>query len=56
MRNVYTFAGLTFALALAFSLTTAAQTQVRSPNNQPHQIRDRQTLPEICIGTGLVSV
>jgi hypothetical protein len=26
MRNVYTFAGLTFALALAFSLTTAAQT------------------------------
>ena len=25
MRNVYTFAGLTFALALAFSLTTAAQ-------------------------------
>ena len=38
MRNVYTFAGLTFALALAFSLTTAAQTsspeskQQASPN------------------------
>ena len=26
MRNVYAFAGLTFALALSFSLTTAAQT------------------------------
>ena len=26
MRNVYTLAGLTFALAVAFSLTTAAQT------------------------------
>src|SRR6266436_6522761 len=26
MRKVYTFAGLTFALALAFSVTTAAQT------------------------------
>jgi protein CpxP len=26
MRKVYTFAGLTFALALAFGLTTAAQT------------------------------
>ena len=25
MRNAYTFAGLTFALALAFTLTTAAQ-------------------------------
>ena len=25
MRNVYTFAGLTFALALVFSVTAAAQ-------------------------------
>ena len=40
MRNVYTFAGLTFALALALSLTTAAQTssteskQKASPNQR----------------------
>jgi periplasmic protein CpxP/Spy len=41
MRNVYTFAGLTFALVLAFSLTTAAQTssteskQQASPGKSP---------------------
>jgi protein CpxP len=41
MRNVYTFAGLTFALALTFSLTTAAQTsntetkQQASPEHSP---------------------
>ena len=34
MRNVYTFAGLTFALALAFSLTTAAQTSSTEPKQQ----------------------
>ena len=52
MRNVYAFAGFTFALALAFSLTTAAQTsntdskQQASPNqrqaNSPGNVhRDR---------------
>jgi hypothetical protein len=41
MRNVHTFAGLTFALALAFSLTPAAQTssteskQQASPDQRP---------------------
>jgi periplasmic protein CpxP/Spy len=34
MRNVYTFAGLTFALALAFSLITAAQTSSTEPKQQ----------------------
>ena len=33
MRNVYTFAGL-FALALAFSLTTAAQTSTTESKQQ----------------------
>jgi hypothetical protein len=39
MRNVYAFAGLTFALVLAFSLTTAAQTSSTESNNKPRQIR-----------------
>ena len=34
MRNVYTFAGLTFALVLAFSLTTAAQTSSTGSKQQ----------------------
>jgi Spy/CpxP family protein refolding chaperone len=34
MRKVYTFAGLTFALALAFSLTTAAQTSSTETKQQ----------------------
>jgi Spy/CpxP family protein refolding chaperone len=34
MRNIYTFAGLTFALALAFSLTTAAQTSSTESKKQ----------------------
>ena len=34
MRNVYTFAGLTFTLALAFSLTTAAQTSSTESKKQ----------------------
>jgi Spy/CpxP family protein refolding chaperone len=34
MQNVYTFAGLTFALALALSLTTAAQTSSTEPKQQ----------------------
>jgi Spy/CpxP family protein refolding chaperone len=34
MRNVYTFAGLTFALALAFILTTAAQTSSTESKQQ----------------------
>jgi hypothetical protein len=29
--------------------------QVRSPNKKPHQIRARQTPPEVCTGTGLVN-
>ncbi len=39
MRKAYTFAGLTFALALAFSLTTAAQTPSTESKQQasPHQ-------------------
>ena len=48
MRNVCTFAGLTLALALAFSLTTAAQTsstgskQQASPDqNQPGSAGNR---------------
>ena len=52
MRNVYTFAGLTFALALAFSLTTAAQTSSteskqkaspdqRQPDSAGNRHRDR---------------
>ena len=56
MRNVYTFAGLTFALALAFSLTTAAQASSTESNHKPHQIRARQTPPEIGIGTGFLVV
>jgi hypothetical protein len=45
MRNVYTFAGLTFALALAFSITTAAQTsnteskQKASPDQSQTQVQ-----------------
>ena len=39
MRNVYTFAGLTFALALAFSLTTAAQTS--STESKPQASPDQ---------------
>lgn len=34
MRNIYTFAGLTFALALAFSLTTGAQTSSAEAKQQ----------------------
>ena len=34
MRNVYTFAGLTFALALAFSLIIAAQTSSTESRQQ----------------------
>jgi periplasmic protein CpxP/Spy len=34
MRNIYTFAGLTFALALAFSLTTGAQTSSTEAKRQ----------------------
>jgi Spy/CpxP family protein refolding chaperone len=34
MRNVYTFAGLTFALALAFSVTAAAQTSSTESKQQ----------------------
>ena len=34
MRNAYTFAGLTFALALVFSFTTAAQTSSRDSKQQ----------------------
>jgi hypothetical protein len=34
MRKVYTFAGLTFALALAFGLTTAAQTSSTESKQQ----------------------
>jgi Spy/CpxP family protein refolding chaperone len=34
MRNVDTFVGLTFALALAFSLTTAAQTSSTEPKQK----------------------
>ena len=41
MRNVYTFAGLTFALALAFSLTTAAQTS-STESKQPASPDQRQ--------------
>jgi hypothetical protein len=54
MRKVYTFAGLTFALALGLSLTTAAQTS-STESKKPHQISARLTPPEICIGTGLVN-
>ena len=34
MRNLHRFAGLTFALALAFSLTTAAQTSSKESKQQ----------------------
>ena len=34
MRNLYTFAGLTFALALAFGLATAAQTSSTGSKQQ----------------------
>jgi periplasmic protein CpxP/Spy len=34
MRNVYRFAGLTFAVALVFSLTTTAQTSVGASKQQ----------------------
>ena len=34
MRNVYTFAGLAFASALAFTLTTAAQTSSTESNQK----------------------
>src|ERR1700687_1623565 len=54
MRNVYTFAGLTFALAPAFR-PLPRRHQVRSPNKKPHQISARQTPLEIGIGTGLVN-
>ena len=39
MRKAYTFAGLTLPLALAFSLTTAAQTSSTESKQQasPHQ-------------------
>jgi protein CpxP len=39
MRNVYAFTGLTFALALAFSLTTVAQTS--STESKPQASSDR---------------
>ena len=39
MRNVYTFAGLTFALVLAFSLTTAAQTSSTGSKQQSSLVR-----------------
>jgi hypothetical protein len=39
MRNVYTFAGLTFALALAFSLTTAARTSTSFTRSEPGRFR-----------------
>ncbi len=42
MRKVYTFAGLTFALALAFSLTTAAQTS-RTESEQQASPDQNQT-------------
>ena len=48
MRKIYTFSGLTFALALAFSLTTAARTssteskqQVSPAQNQTGSTRNR---------------
>jgi hypothetical protein len=41
MRNVYAFAGLTFALALAFSLTTAAQTSSTESKQQASPDQNR---------------
>jgi protein CpxP len=41
MRNVDTFAGLTFALALAFSLTTAAQTSSTESKQQASPDQNR---------------
>jgi len=52
MRNVDTFAGLTFALALAFSLTTAAQTSGTESKQQASPDQNREAPPEIGIGTG----
>jgi Spy/CpxP family protein refolding chaperone len=41
MRNVYTFAGLTFALALAFILTTAEQTSSTESKQQASPDQNR---------------
>jgi Spy/CpxP family protein refolding chaperone len=41
MRKVYTFSGLTFALALAFSLTTAAQTSSTESKQQASPDQNR---------------
>lgn len=43
MRNAHTFAGLTFALALVFSSTTAAQTSSKDSKQQasPDQSQKR---------------
>jgi periplasmic protein CpxP/Spy len=45
MRNVYTFVGLTFALALAFSLTTAAQTSSTESKQQVSPDRSQTDSP-----------